>query len=231
MASWRDMSTPLNPSPAAAPPSPAPAAPSSAPKSGGGGWRDQSTPLAPAPAPTPAAVAAPAPAPATSGASSDIAQPDDTLGNMSWFDPRAANSTTKDFLLAHLGELGKGLGQMGGAADDYARVASNTYGLGDRLASYMGGTDLADERAKTAAASARLGTAGTIAASMTGGGPLGEVAGAVKGALPIAGRFAGPLAGAITGGAATTAGEAGRGESLSPWDIGIGTVKIERAHV
>ena len=161
---------------------------------------------------------------ATSAASSDIAQPDDTLGNMSWFDPRAANSTTKDFLLAHLGELGKGLGQMGGAADDYARVASNTYGLGDRLASYMGGTDLADERAKTAAASARLGTAGTIAASMTGGGPLGEVAGAVKGALPIAGRFAGPLAGAITGGAATTAGEAGRGESLSPWDIGIGTV-------
>lgn len=174
----------------------------------------------------PSAPSAPAaPAPAAAASSSDIAQPGpDTLGNMGWFDPRAANASTKDFLLAHLASAGSGLSQIGGAADDYARVASNTYGLGDRLASAMSGTDLADERAKTAAASSRLGTAGTIAASMTGGGPLGEVAGAVKGAIPFAGRFAGPLAGAITGGGATAAGEVGRGDAVSPWDIGIGTV-------
>ena len=38
---------------------------------------------------------------APAAASSDIAQPGpDSLGNMSWFDPRAANAPTKDFLLA-----------------------------------------------------------------------------------------------------------------------------------
>ena len=238
MASWRDMSTPLDPAPAAAPP-PAPAA--AAPSSGGGGWRDQSTPLAP-PAPAPAAAA---PAPPAAAASGDIAQPDDSLGNMGWFDPRAGNSTTKDFLLAHLNELGKGLGQMGSTAADYGRVAANTFGIGDSfLASQKAVyndltgnarnpgqpdpndivSNLAAAHAATADASSRLGTAGTIAANMTGGGPLGEVAGAVKGAIaPTVGRFAGPLAGAITGGGATAAGEVGRNESLSPLDIAIGT--------
>jgi hypothetical protein len=184
--------------------------------------------------------------PTAAPASSDIAQPgDDTLGNMGWFDPRAANASTKDFALAHLSELGKGLSQMGGAAADYARTAANTYGIGDSLiagtkALYGDATgrslgdlvtgqksdylsNLAAEQAKTAAASSRLGTAGTIAASMTGGGPLGDVASAVKGAIPFAGRFAGPLAGAVTGGGATAAGELGRNESISPWDIGVGT--------
>jgi hypothetical protein len=180
----------------------------------------------------------------------------DTLGNMGWFDPRAANASTKDFLLAHLAELGKGAGQLGQTAADYGRVAANTYGQGDStLASlkalyaditgnarnpnsianvitqqvigqntandYL--SNLAAAQRDTAAASGRLGTAGTIAANMTGGGPLGEVAGAIKAMLP-AGRFAGPLAGAITGGGATAAGEFGRNESLSPWDIGVGTV-------
>jgi hypothetical protein len=163
----------------------------------------------------------------------------DSLGNMGWFDPRAANASTKDFMLAHLSELGKGLGQIGGAAADYGRVAANTFGQGDStLASLKAlygdmtgntkGTDylsnLASAKADTAAASDRLGPAGTIAANMTGGGPLGEVAGAVKGMIPAAGRFAGPLAGAITGAGATAAGEAGRQEAFSPWDIGIGTV-------
>jgi hypothetical protein len=191
------------------------------------------TPAAP-PAPAPAAAAGPA------AASSDIAQPgDDTLGNMGWNDPRAANASTKDFVMAHLASLGSGLSQIGGAAADYARTAANTYGAGDStLASLKAlygdatgntqGTDylssLAKAKADTAAASSRLGTAGTIAANVTGAGPLGDVAGAVKGMIPAAGRFAGPLAGAITGGGATAAGEAGRNESLSPWDIGIGTV-------
>jgi hypothetical protein len=163
----------------------------------------------------------------------------DSLGNMGWFDPRAANASTKDFLLAHLSELGKGLGQLGQTAVDYGRTAANVYGEGDStLASLKAlygdvtgntkGTDylsnLAAAKKDTAAASDRLGTAGTIAANLTGGGPLGEVAGAVKGALPFAGRFAGPLAGAITGGGATTAGEAGRQEAFSPWDIALGTV-------
>jgi hypothetical protein len=191
------------------------------------------TPAAP-PAPAPAAAAGPA------AASSDIAQPgDDTLGNMGWNDPRAANASTKDFVMAHLASLGSGLSQIGGVAADYARTAANTYGAGDStLASLKAlygdatgntqGTDylssLAKAKADTAAASSRLGTAGTIAANVTGAGPLGDVAGAVKGMIPAAGRFAGPLAGAITGGGATAAGEAGRNESLSPWDIGIGTV-------
>ena len=183
--------------------------------------------------------------PPPAAASSDIAQPDDSLGNMGWFDPRAADSTTKDFLLAHLNELGKGLGQMGSTAADYGRVAANTFGIGDSLLASQKAvyndltgnarnpgqpdpndivSNLAAAKADTAAASGRLGTAGTIAANMTGGGPLGEVASAVKGAIPFAGRFAGPLAGAITGGGATAAGEVGRGDAVSPWDIGIGTV-------
>jgi hypothetical protein len=189
-------------------------------------------------------------------ASSEIAQPGDSLGNMSALDPRAANSSWKDFLLAHLSELGSGASQLGSTAADYARTAANVYGQGDStLASlkalYADATgnarnpgiadlvtrqvtgqssandylsNLAAAKADTAAASSRLGTAGTIAANLTGGGPLGEVAGAVKGMIPAAGRFAGPLAGAITGGGATTAGELGRNENLSPWDIGIGTV-------
>ena len=177
---------------------------------------------------------------APAAASSEIAQPGDSLGNMGWFDPRAANASTKDFLLAHLAELGKGASQMGSTAADYARTAANVYGTGDStLASLKAlygdvtgntkGTDylsnLKAAQADTAAASDRLGTAGTIAATMTGGGPLGEVASGVKGIVaPYAGRFAGPLAGAITGGGSTAAGEIGRNESLSPWDIGIGTV-------
>lgn len=167
-----------------------------------------------------------------------IAQPGDSLGNMGAFDPRAKDASWKDFLLAHLSELGKGAGQIGGAAADYARTAANVYGEGDStLASLKAlygdatgntqGTDylsnLAKAKADTAAASDRLGTAGSIAATLTGGGPLGEVAGAVKSAIPFAGRFAGPLAGAITGGGATAAGELGRDDPMSLKDIAIGT--------
>jgi hypothetical protein len=159
---------------------------------------------------------------------------------MAWTDPRAANASTKDFVLAHLSELGKGLGQMGGTAADYARTAANTYGQGDStlaslkaLAGDVTGatkdnsylSNLAAAKAATAAASDRLGTAGNIAANMTGGGPLGEVASSVGGmAAPYVGKWAGGVLGsAATGGGATAAGELGRNESVSPWDIGVGT--------
>ena len=104
---------------------------------------------------------------APAAASSDIAQPGpDSLGNMSWFDPRAANAPTKDFLLAHLAELGKGVSQLGGVTSDFARTAVNTFGRGDSTLASMKalygditgntqGTDyltnLAAEQAKTAA--------------------------------------------------------------------------------
>jgi hypothetical protein len=239
--SWRDMSTPAA-QPKAAPPAPS-AAPSAAP-SGGASWRDMSTPLATTPSTAPAP---PTTAPAAAAALSDIAQPGDTLGNMAWTDPRAANASTKDFMLAHLAELGKGLSQMGGTAADYARVAANTYGRGDStLASlqalyadvtgnarnpgqnnpndYL--SNLTAAKAATAAASDRLGTAGNIAANMTGGGPLGEVASSVGGmAAPYVGKWAGGVLGsAAAGGGSTAAGELGRNETVSPWDIGVGTV-------
>jgi hypothetical protein len=182
--------------------------------------------------------------PTAAPASSDIAQPgDDTLGNMGWNDPRAANASTKDFLLAHLASAGSGLSQIGGAAADYARTAANVYGTGDStLASLKAlygdvtgntqGTDylsnLAKAKADTAAASSRLGTAGTIAATMTGGGPLGELASGAGGAItPLVGGnkwLGGVLGSAAVGGGSTAAGEVGRGESVSPLDIGVGTL-------
>lgn len=180
-----------------------------------------------APAAAPAAPAAPAAAPA---AASPIATPGlgqriydyftkpttgatpaavdqalnqpSTLGQQSVFE-KPADVSMNDFMLAHLSELGKGAGQMGQAADDYARVASNTYGLGDRLASYMGGTDIADERAKTAAARERLGPI-AYAADMTGGGPLGKVAELGGGGF---------LANMAVGGGAGLAGGVGRGDA------------------
>lgn len=198
------------------------------------------------------------PAPAASGgafsgyqppASNDIAQPGDTLGNMSWFDPRAANASTKDFLLAHLASLGGGLGQIGQTAADYARTAANVYGEGDSTLASLKAlygdvtgnarnpgqpdpndilSNLAAAKAATAAASARLGTAGTIAASMTGAGPLGKIAeGVGTMALPLVKGnkwLGGVLGSAAVGGGSTAAGEIGRNENLSPWDIAVGTL-------
>ena len=166
----------------------------------------------------------------------------DSLGQMGVFDPRAASSTWPDYLMAHLAEATKGIGQVGQTAADYARTAANTYGRGDStLASlkalygdvtgpsnandYL--SNLARAKADTAAASARLGPAGTFAANMTGGGPLGDVAQSVRAApylSKLPGWLASRIAGGTVGGVSTAAGEAGRNESLSPWDIGIGTL-------
>lgn len=189
-------------------------------------------------------------APSTPAASSDTPasfnQGPPTLGQMSVFE-KPADASWKDFMLAHLGEWGKGLGQIGGALSDYARVAGNTYGgaLDRALADQSGfrpaasgqwvqGGDIPDlpaaqaaalaaEKAKTAAASERLGTAGTIAANMTGGGPLGKLTEGVSGVFaPYLGKWGGGVlgSGAITAGATATS-EAASGEGLSPSDIAI----------
>jgi hypothetical protein len=139
-----------------------------------------------------------------------------SLGQMSAFDPGAANSSWSDFLTAHLAELGKGAGQIGQTADDYVRAATNTFGLGDRFAAGMsnltgvGGGDLAAQRAQTAAAEARLPPEARIAANMTGYGPLaaqgiapalgGGVLGAVGEGLAAGGLGAAGHDQPITGG-------------------------------
>jgi hypothetical protein len=179
---------------------------------------------------------------------------------MSAFDPRAAKSSWNDFLMAHLAEAGKGIGQLGQTAADYGRTAANTLGIGDSLLAsqkavynditgnaqnpntianvvrqqatgqnsandYL--SNLAAAKADTAAASARLGPAGTIAANMTGAGPLGSVAQGLRAApflSKLPGWAASRVAGATVGGGSTAMGEVGRNESLSPWDIGIGVL-------
>ena len=88
-------------------------------------------------------------------------------------------------------------------------------------------SNLAAAKADTAAASARLGPAGTFAANMTGGGPLGDVAQSLRAAPVLSklpGWLASRIAGGTVGGVSTAAGEAGRNENLSPLDIGIGTL-------
>ena len=159
-------------------------------------------------------------------------------------DPRTA--TTGDYLV-RARQLAGGLKQIGQAGLDYGRTAANTLGIGDSLLAsqkavwnditgnaqnagpnandYL--SNLAAAKADTAAASARLGPAGTFAANMTGGGPIGDVAQSLRAApylSKLPGWLASRIAGGTVGGVSTAAGEAGRNESLSPWDIGIGTL-------
>jgi hypothetical protein len=160
----------------------------------------------PAAAPAPAAIAPPAPqdadpwhgvlgaaAPAAAPATLAIpAAPAASSPQQTWLD-WLAGSPSKPMMLEP-----RSLSQAGHDADDFVRAATNTFGLGDRFASYMGGTSLADERAKTADATARLSTPAKIAANMVGYGPLAAqgVAGALGGGLSGAigeGAIAGPL--------------------------------------
>jgi hypothetical protein len=155
------------------------------PKSNDDPWSQFVAPSQGSPTPPPASGPISPSAPGAVGqASSPGAQPasfnqgPDTLGQMGAFDPRAANSTWSDFLLAHLAELGKAAGQAGQTADDYVRAATNKVLPGDKFAAYMsnltgvGGGDLASQQAQTAAANQRLGPAGRVASSITGYGPL-----------------------------------------------------------
>jgi hypothetical protein len=174
--------------------------------------------------------------PKTPGPTDAIAQPDTLPG----LDPRTA--TLGDYLMKLHQAVG-GLGQIGGAAQDYGRVAANTFGVGDRFLAradtnggvlatlfpglagnvgspsignlvkqqIAGGGDnyaanLAAERAKTAAATERLGPAGSIAANLTGYGPFA--------ALGIAGK-GGVLRTALEGGAAGAAAGWGHGDGLA----------------
>ena len=142
-----------------------------------------SAPLA-APGATSAPISPSAPGGAGQGPQASGDQPTwlnqgpDNLGQMSAFDPRAANASWSDFLLAHMAELGKAAGQAGQTADDYVRAATNKVLPGDAFAAYMsnltgvGGGDLAAQKAQTAAANQRLPPAGRVAASITGYGPL-----------------------------------------------------------
>jgi hypothetical protein len=157
--------------------------------------------------------------PAAPTASSSSAAPD--LGSTAlWNKP--ADTSWSDYFLAHLAKPFQGAGQ---AADDYMRAITDagSFGTADRLAAYMGGTNLADERAKTAAAYQRLGPVMGSAASMIGYAPLGELGAAAKiggAAAPYVGRWAGGVLGSAAEGAGAGAlGAAGHDE-----DVGKGAL-------
>jgi hypothetical protein len=183
----------------------------------------------------PASTAAAAP-PSAPQASPAIAQPQSMPGILN----RPAGQSVGDYL-AQLYQMDKpGLGQVGQFGLDYARVAGNTLLGYDRIAAgfqaphgfqqtpsgqWQSANDptaeaaaFASERAKTAAAQARLGLPATIAATLTGGGPLGEVAAGVR-ASPYLSKLPGWLASRVAGGTAGTGsaavGAANRGEDAT----------------
>lgn len=163
-----------------------------------------------------------------------IAQPTDTLPGLN-----PLTATAGDYL-AKLHQAASGLGQIGQKAVDYGRVAANTFGQGDigtaGIKSLYGdltgaGSDLPAalkaEQAKTAAASADLGTAGTIAANITGSGPM-ATAGigktVAKAATPYVSPYvAGLIGGATEGGTIGGASSLGKGEDVG-WGTLIGTL-------
>ena len=165
---------------------------------------------------------------------SDIAQPTDSLPAL---DPRTA--TAGDYL-AKLHQAGSGLGQLGNTALDYGRVAANAFGQGDiglaSIKSLYGdltgaGSNLPEtlkaEQAKTAAASKDLGTAGTIAANITGSGPV-ATAGLGKGVAKAAEPYVSPyvarlIGGATEGGTIGGASSLGKGENVG-WGTLIGSL-------
>lgn len=155
----------------------------------------------------------------------------------------------QDAVVAHIAEqMGKGVrsglpsnlqkaeapaAPMGGfmqTADDAIRLAASgmTGGYADKISSYLGGTPLEEERAKTDAARQRLGLAGT--AAEVGGAILPTsriakgvaLAGDALKAVPLAGRIAAnPYAQAAATGAITGAGTAAGNDQ----DIGRGAVE------
>jgi hypothetical protein len=162
---------------------------------------------------------------ATAPASSAPVAPQD-LGTTALWD-KPANVSWGDYMLAHLGSPFKSAYQnfdiQDPQAQDTARVAANTFGLGDRALSTLTGSPLEIERAKTKAAEQRLGPSGTFVANTIGMGPLnlvpglgelgsGAMLGDALGGGVIA-RGAGVLGeGAAIGGASA----AGRGEPIVP---------------
>ncbi|HEX5211643.1 MAG TPA: hypothetical protein VFW22_07910 [Pseudolabrys sp.] len=123
------------------------------------------------------------------------------------YKPPVSQSWT-DYLLGHLAGAPK-------TADDFVRAATDamTFGYGDKAIGYLTGQN---ESALTQAARGRLGTAGNIAADVTGyamgpgelniagrlgGGIIGSaIEGAGAGAASAAGHDQNPVGGAVTGG-------------------------------
>jgi hypothetical protein len=130
---------------------------------------------------------------------------------------KPTNASWGDFMLAHLAKPFQGADQ---AAQDYSRTAVDaaTFGLGDRLQSYLTGNPLAAERANTAAASSRLGAmAPIVSGAMYAAGP-GELGAASKigeAVAPAIGKWAGGVLGSGAEGAlAGGAGAAGHDENV-----------------
>ena len=165
---------------------------------------------------------------------SDIAQPTDDLPALN-----PLTATTGDYL-AKLHQAGSGLGQIGNTALNYGRTAANALGQGDiglaSIKSLYGdltgaGSNLPEtlkaEQAKTAASSADLGTAGTIAANITGSGPV-ATAGIGKGVAKVAEPYVKPyvarlIGGATEGGTIGGASSLGKGENVG-WGTLIGSL-------
>lgn len=103
-------------------------------------------------------------------------------------------------------------GNFGQAADDIARIVANHASLGyaDKLASYMNGTPLEQERAASKAADDRAGWAGTAAGVLGSMGPWGAVS---KG-LGAAGMASPYLNAAATGAITGTGDAAGNDRNL-----------------
>lgn len=148
--------------------------------------------------------------------------PDLTSGPV-WNKP--ANVDWRTFLMARMAAPFQGANQ---AAEDYTRVAADagSFGTADRLSSAISGSDLAQERAKTAAAYSRLGPMAPIVSGAMyamGPGELGaakKIGGAVApylAKLPLTGSgewLGGVLGSAAEGAAAGGAGAAGHDENI-----------------
>jgi hypothetical protein len=142
-------------------------------------------------------------------ASGSAADPDSAaLWNM------PAGVSVWDQLKTNLAKPFQGAGQ---AADDYARAITDagSFGTADRLAAYMGGTSLAEERQKTADAYKRLGPIMGTAASAIGYGPVGELGLGARAAEAMGGGWLAGVGGAAAEGAGAGAvGAAGHDESI-----------------
>ena len=127
---------------------------------------------------------------------------------------KPANVGWGDYMLAHLAKPFQGANQ---AAQDYSRTAVDaaTFGLGDRLQSYLTGNPLEKERAETAAASGRLGAmAPIVSGAMYAVGP-GELGLGARVAERLGGGWLAGVGGAAAEGAGTGAlGAAGHDESI-----------------
>lgn len=166
------------------------------------------------PTPPPAATSAPI-SPSSPGG---VGQSSSGQAPASSFDPswKPSGNALWDFLSRPRAQT-EGVGQ---AANDVVRSLTDvaTFGGADRLAAYMGGTDLAQERAETQAAHQRLGlmdypVAGLGYAAVPGTGVLGGVRGAITegvgaGVLGAYGHDQNVTAGALTGGLGGLAGGA-----------------------